>query len=155
MSTPPPPGYPTVAGPGIAGPTGAKPRRAWIVVLGLALGTIVLIGVAGTALFVTRTLPPLSAASGFLNDVADANAAAATGRLCAADREDPRAALQVVTDHFTLRSGTITENPLSVDRDGDRATVEYTIKSGTDRTYQLPLRREHGTWKACPGDELR
>ncbi len=49
-------------------------------------------------------------------------------------------------------------NPLTVDRDGSRATVEYTVsadRSNQSRTYELPLREEHGDWLACPGDALR
>ena len=136
------------------GGAGGRSRHAWIVVLGVALGAIVLIAVVGTMLFVTRSLPPYSAAHDFLRDVTHADASAAAARLCAADREDPESAFGIVTGHF-VASGTITVDPLSVDRDGDRATVKYTIKSGTDHTYKLALRQEHGTWKACPGDKPR
>ena len=50
-------------------------------------------------------------------------------------------------------------NPFGVDRNGDRATVDYTLSpdsdSGTGDTYELTLRKEGGDWRPCPGDSQR
>ena len=139
-------------------PTGARRRRmAWIVVLVAVLGLIVISAVAGTVLFVDRTLPPLEAATDFLDDLAKGRAVRAADQLCANDRDDAVSALRLITRNFP-GGEEITTNPLTVDREGDRATVEYTINargSGTDRTYDLGMRLEGGDWRACPSDTLR
>jgi hypothetical protein len=53
----------------------------------------------------------------------------------------------------------VSVNPFGVDRDGDRATVDYTVSEerGSDSfdTYELTLRNEGGDWKPCPGDSVR
>jgi hypothetical protein len=108
-------------------------------------------------LFVDRTLPPLEAATDFLDDLAKGRAVRAADQLCANDRDDAVSALRLITRHFPGGED-ITTNPLTVDREGDRATVEYTINSrgsGSDRTYDLGMRLEDGDWRACPSDTLR
>ena len=118
---------------------------------------IVLTAVLGTVFFVTATLPPFSTANDFVNDLAGARFRSAASQLCAADRDNPDRALSIVTRHFP-GNDQVTVNPLTVDRDGSRATVEYTVsadRSSHSRTYELPLREEHGDWLACPGDALR
>jgi len=117
----------------------------------------------GTALFVSNTLPPYDAANDFVNDLADGRLRAATDRLCRADRANPAAALSTVTRHFP-GNDRISVNPFGVDRDGDHATVEYTVSPSdgdTSESYDLPLLHEAGDWRPCPsavagaGDGLR
>jgi hypothetical protein len=121
------------------------------------LGVIVLTAGLGTVFFVTATLPPFSAANDFVNDLANAKFRSAARQLCAADKDNADRALSIVTRHFP-GNDQVTVNPLTVDRDGSRATVEYTVsadRSNRDHTYELPVREEHGDWLACPGDALR
>jgi hypothetical protein len=132
-------------------------RRGWIVVLVLALGAIFLFAIAGTVLFVDRSLPPYQAAYDFLDDVTAGRGQASFDRLCASDRGDPESAVDALKRRIDF-GDEITVNALSVDRDGDRATVEVIIDPGstTDtRDFELPMREEGGEWKACPGDLLR
>jgi hypothetical protein len=114
--------------------------------------------VLGTVFFVSSTLPPYDAANDFMNDLADQRYRAAASQLCAADRSDSDRAISVVTRHFP-GNDRVSVNPLGVDRDGDRATVDYTVSrdNGSDSvdTYELTLREEGGDWKPCPGDSLR
>ena len=107
----------------------------------------------GTALFITNTLPAFSAADDFMEDLVDDRIDAAADQLCAAARERPDTAILSVTRHF-LGGENLSVNPFTVDRDGDRATVEYAIRprgGGDDDIYVLPLRRERGDWRPCPG----
>jgi hypothetical protein len=123
-------------------------------VLAVFLGSVIL----GTVLFVSSTLPPYDAANDFVNDLADGRYRAAASQLCAADQGDSDRAISVVTRHFP-GNDRVSVNPLGVDRDGDRATVDYTVsrERGSDSidTYELALREEDGDWKPCPGDSLR
>jgi hypothetical protein len=140
--------------PGSAAP---RKRRGWIVALVLTLGTIVAIAIAGTVLFVTRTLPPYQGAYDFLDDVNAGREQAAINGLCAASRDDPAAAFGELARRIDT-GDTVTVNFLSVDRDGNRATVEYVVDPpGTTvgLTYELLVREEGGDWKACPGTSLR
>jgi hypothetical protein len=93
-----------------------------------------------------------------VNDLADQRYRAAASQLCTADQSDTDRAISVVTRHFP-GNDRVSVNPLGVDRDGDRATVDYTVSrdSGSDSvdTYELTLREEGGDWKPCPGDSLR
>jgi hypothetical protein len=162
----PPPGMPASPPPGTASPgapsfatpapgwatTTTKPRsRRWIVVLVAALGLVVAAAVAGTLLFVDRTLPPYNAAHDFIHDVIRGNTSAAAARLCADDREDVQGAISSVTDHFTFGGSTVAVNVLTVDRDGNRANVDVDItNSSHSSTFTLAMRQEGGTWKACP-----
>jgi hypothetical protein len=113
--------------------------------------------IAGTVLFVTRTLPPYNGARDFLNDVSNNRTDAAQGRLCAADAGSPQAALQAVRQ--ALSGGkTFAVNPLGVDRSGNTAKVDFTVtyRSGqANQTFSLPVTLEGGTWKACPNPVLR
>jgi hypothetical protein len=153
----------TVAGTVIPSPLAAagapkKPRgRAWLVWLLGVLSLILVMAVAGTVLFVTRTLPPYNGARDFLNDVSQNRTEAADSRLCAADSGSPEAALQAVRQAL-LGGKTFAVNPLGVDRSGSTATVDFTVtyRSGqSDQTFRLPLALEQGTWKACPNQALR
>lgn len=149
MTAPAPPPPPQATG------TVAPPRRrrSWIVVLVSVLVAILAVIGVGTALFVANTLPPFSAADEFMEDLADARFDAAAAQLCAADLERPEAAISSVTRHF-FGGRRLSVNPFTVDREGDRATVEYTVRprsGGDDRIYDLPMREERGEWKPCPG----
>ncbi len=135
-----------------------KPRgRAWLVWLLAALSLILVMAIAGTVLFVTRTLPPYNGAHDFLSDVSHNRTDAADGRLCAADAGSPEAALQAVRD--ALSGGkTFAVNPLGVDRSGSTATVDFTVTySGgrSSQTFSLPMTLEASSWKACPSQVLR
>ncbi len=152
----------TAAGPVIPAPAAAagapkKPRRAWLVWLLATLSLILVMAVAGTVLFITRTLPPYNGARDFLNDVSHNRTDAAHGRLCAADVGSPQAALQAVRQALT-GGKTFAVNPLGVDRSGNTAKVDFTVsyRSGqSNQTFSLPLALEHGSWKACPNLAVR
>ncbi len=136
-------------------PAQAPPRRrrTWVVVLVAALLAILAVAGVGTALFVSNTLPPYSAARDFIEDIVDGRFQSAGDRLCRSAIDSPEAAIaSVVQDFGGGRS--ISVNPLTVDREGDRATVEYGIRprdGGDDRVFALPMRKEGGDWKPCPG----
>jgi hypothetical protein len=156
----------SVAAPPPPPPTGAvaaPPRRSrrWLVVFLVIMGLIVLIVIAGGVLFATRTLPPYNAASDFVDDLADNKFQAAADQLCATDQDDPDAAISTVTRHFAGRDNVVV-NPLTVDRDGDIAWVDYTVSSddstGDDddeETHQLVVIEEDGDWKPCPSGAAR
>lgn len=146
-STPPPPW--TATGP----PAVARSRKTWIVVLVTAFAVIFVAVVAGTILFVDRTLPPLNAANDFLNDIIDGHQQAAQARLCAADRDGAEGAIANVVQTFGTRRAKVSINPLTIDRSGDHATVEYTVDANGkafDHTFHIEMREENGEWKACP-----
>jgi hypothetical protein len=119
--------------------------------------SIVGIAIAGTVLFVDRTLPPYRGAYDFLDDVTANRERAAIGGLCAADRSDPQAAFGELNRHIDI-GDSVTVNVFGVDRDGDRADVEILVDppgAGTGRTFDLPVVEEGGDWKACPSLLLR
>ena len=161
------PGAPAPAAPPAPGESWASPlppgtdtprkRRGWIVALVFTLATIAAFGIAGTVLFVTRTLPPYQGAYDFLDDVTAGHEQAALDRLCAEDRDNPEAAFSEL-GHRLGFGATLTVNFLGVDRDGEHATVEYQIDApgtGVGKSYDLPMRKEGGDWLACPGASLR
>jgi hypothetical protein len=148
---PPPRGWsPSVPG------DAPRRRRWWLVVLGLATSVTIVSFVAGTILFIDRTLPPLDAANDFIHDVIDQHQRAATSALCSADRERADRVISDVADTFSESGAKVTVNPFSVDRTDGRATVEYTVAANgsADHTYKLPLRLEHRDWKVCPSAPL-
>ena len=151
-----PPGMPAAPSPGWA-PAAPQPRsRRWVVVLVAVLALTVAAAVAGTVLFVDRTLPPYNAAHDFITDVIHDRTSSATARLCASDRENAQRAIESVRNTFGLGVTTITVNVLSVDRTDDRATVDYDVSTpNAPTTYHLEMRKEGGSWKACPGVGLR
>jgi hypothetical protein len=134
-----------------------KRRKTWLVVLLSVIGLGVVVAIAGTVLFVDRTLPPFDAANDFLDDLADSRVDRAAAQLCSSDREDAEDAIGEVTRRFP-GGDELFVNPLGVDREGSRAWVEFTITVGDDddsdddRSYRLPLRQENGEWRPCPGD---
>jgi hypothetical protein len=160
---PPPAGWfeptaPAAGVPAVPPPQGAPgaPRRTrskgWLVALLVVLATILAMAIAGTVLFITRTLPPYNAANDFLTDVAHGNNGAAAGRLCAADA-GASDTIQRVRDRLGSHSKTIAVNPFGVDRSGDTARVDFSVSysDGTSsRRFSIPVVNENGTWKACP-----
>ncbi len=154
---------PSGAAPGApAPPSSATPRarrrRRWLPVFLIVIGVIVLLWVAGGALFATRTLPPYNAAHDFIDDLADNRFQAAADQLCDADQDDPDVAVSSVTRHFAGRDN-VAVNPFGVDRDGDSATVDYTVSNDDDRdsdeTHELRVVEEDGDWKPCPDTAAR
>jgi len=134
----------------------AKRRKTWLIVLLSVIGLGIVVAIAGTVLFVDRTLPPFDAANAFLDDLADSRVDQAADQLCSSDRERPEEAISQVTRRFP-GGDELFVNPLGVDRDGSRAWVEFTITARNgdddhDRSYRLPLRQEDGDWRPCPGD---
>ena len=77
------------------------------------LGLTVAAAVAGTVLFVDRTLPPYNAAHSFINDVIHGRTSAAAARLCAADREHTQDAIDAVRNTFGFGPTTVTVNVLT------------------------------------------
>lgn len=155
--TPPPPAPPG----GFAPAPPARTKRRWLPVFLVLMGVIVLIIVAGGVLFVTRTLPPYQAANDFVDDLADNKFQAAADQLCAADQDDPDAAISTVTRNFVGRDN-VAVNPFGVDRSGDTATVDYTVSNDDtpdnaddSKTYELRVVNEDGDWKPCPNASAR
>jgi len=135
-----------------AGPTSAPSRR-WLWVLLSVCGLILVIAIAGTVLFVTRTLPPYNGAHDFVSDVIHNRPNAAAAKLCDEDRGDAESALRAIRQKLGFQSGSVSVNPFTVEREGDRATVEYSIDythSDRNPTFDLHMRLEHGDWLACP-----
>jgi len=151
---PPPPGAPAAPpqpAPAQWTPAPLKRRRTWLVVLLTIVGLMIIVAVAGGVLFVTRTLPPYNGAHDFMEALVDGSRREAVSRLCARDREDPDQAFQTVLRNIAGRGEVeVTVNPFGVSRDGDRATVDYTVSSDDDETHELVVVEEDGDWKACP-----
>jgi hypothetical protein len=147
------PGMPAVPPPQAA--PGAPRRRrgkGWLVTLVVVLATILAVTIAGTVLFVTRTLPPYNGASDFLADVAHHRDSAAAGRLCSLDNSGVDA-IQRIRDRLGGSISTITPNPFGVDRSGSTAKVDFSVSynNGTNtRSFSILVVDENGTWKPCP-----
>lgn len=124
----------------------ARRRQTWVVVLVVVMVAILAVAGAGTALFISNTLPPFSAADDFMEDLVDGRVDAAADQLCDAASERADAAILSVTRHF-LGGEHLSVNPFTVDREGDRATVEYAIRpraGGDDDIYVLGFPRNRG-----------
>jgi hypothetical protein len=157
----PPPGVPAAPGVGpLPAPTTPARRRGrgWVVVLVVALTVIAVALIAGTVLFIDRTVPPYDAARDFLHDVIRGRPV--SGQLCADDRKNAEGAVARVDDTFNSSSSfggaKISVNSLGVDRSDDTATVKYAVDPsvGSTHTFKLPMREEGGDWKACPSDGI-
>jgi hypothetical protein len=123
------------------------------VVLLVALGLVVAMAAAGTALFVTRTLPPYNAARHFLDDVSNDQGNAS--HLCAARADNPDQAVRQVRDRLesfgSIRN--LSPNAFGVDRTDDTAKVDFVVNYNggrSSRTFSLLVVDENGSWKACP-----
>jgi hypothetical protein len=155
VAPPPPPTPPGPPGPswGLppSSPTRPRRRRRWPWALGGVLGVIVLLGVAGVALFVSKVKPPIDATNAFLRDLERGNFDAAYDRMCADDRE------VFTTESLGRRLGFIDDyevNPFDVSVDGDRAEVSFDSDApdGDREYFELPLREEAGEWRPCLTD---
>ncbi len=144
--TPPPP--PT----GAAGaPVVRRRGKTWLVVLISVVAVVFVAGILGTVLFFDRSYPPYEAARDFVDRIERREFVAADAQLCSAERgggtiERFRTAIDLAD------ASDLSPNPLSVDRDGDRATVDFRVnyRNRDDRSYELRLVRENGDWKPCP-----
>jgi hypothetical protein len=130
----------------------SAPRRLWIVVLVAALVLTVGIAVAGTVLFFTNTWPPYWAAEDFTHDLEDGDVGGAYAQLC--DRlRDPagRDDFDDFANEFLDGLLTVSVNPFGVDRDGDRASVDFTANYRNNRhvDLELALVNERGDWRVC------
>lgn len=146
------------AGPAVPPPQTAPgaPRRqrgkGWIVALVLVLGLIVAMAIAGTVLFITRTLPPYNGTQDFLSDVQHGNDDAAAGRLCSSESGDT-GVVQDVRDKLGGNIKSISANAFGVDRSGASARVDFSVtydNGRSSRSFSIPVVDENGTWKACP-----
>jgi hypothetical protein len=155
----PPPGWESTPPPTTAAgaPVARRRGKTWLVVLISVLAVVVVAAIVGTVLFFDRTYPPYEAARDFIEDVDDGNFTSAFDRLCDADKSDlSQERLRSLFSGILQGSDGLTTNPLSVDRDGDVATVDFTVSfNDDDDTYELPMREEDGEWRPCPGDQLR
>jgi hypothetical protein len=130
----------------------AAPRKRWIVVLVAALVLTLGIAVAGTVLFATNTWPPLSTAFDFTDDLEDGDVGGAYSQLCDRVRTPGgRDDFEAFADEFLDGLLSVTVNPLSVDRDGDRASVDFTANYRNYRhvDLELALVHERGDWRVC------
>ena len=147
---PVPPGGPAAAI-GAPAPPARKARKRWIVVLAIVLGLILATAVAGTVLFVTVTLPPLSATYDFTNDLHDGNTGTAFAQVCNRLRTPSG---RIGFNGFARRvasAESISVDIFSVDRKGDTATVEFTSRYRNDNSSTTTLRLVHedGDWRPC------
>jgi flagellar basal body-associated protein FliL len=151
-----PPTFPTLPPPPIpATADTAKPRKRWIVVLVLALVVILVIATAGTTLFFTRTFPPLSATYDFTGDIRDGNVDSAYAQVCRRLQSDSAQQNFETFARRIQRADSLSVNLLSVDRNGDTASVDFdtTYRDGTDPvTTTLRLVHEDGDWRPCGAD---
>jgi hypothetical protein len=121
------------------------------VVLVAAMAAILVVTIAGTVLFFTQTYPPLSAAHDFTDEIRDGDFDDAFEQVCTPLRTP---ALRDDFDQLARRlsrADDVSIDIFSVDRDGDRATVDFDATYGDD-TFEatLPLVREAGDWRPCP-----
>jgi hypothetical protein len=129
-----------------------RPRKRWIVVLVAALVLTLGIAVAGTVLFATNTWPPLDTAFEFTDDLEDGDVNAASAQLCdGLQTPAGRDNFEEFADELLDGLLTLTVNPFGVDRNGDRASVDFTANYRGDRhaDYELVLVRERGDWRVC------
>jgi hypothetical protein len=128
------------------------PRKRWIVVLVAVLVGILGIAIGGTTLFVTNTLPPLKATWDFTNDIQDGRYGSAFAQVCdRLHREGRRSEFENFADLLNDNTDSIGVNVLSVHRNGDRATVEFTAHKPDERDLKVKLAvvHEDGDWKPC------
>lgn len=151
--TAPAAGVPAVPPPQTApGAPRRKRGKGWLVALLVVLGTILAMAIAGTVMFVTRTLPPYNGASNFLTDVAHRRDSAAAGRLCSFDTGGVDS-IQQIRDRLGGHITTMTANPFGVDRSGSTAKVDFTVSydnGRSSRSFSILIVDDNGTWKACP-----
>jgi hypothetical protein len=133
-------------------PPPSAPRKRWIAVLVGVMVLILGIAIAGTVLFVTNTWPPLETAFDFTDDLEDGDVGAAYAQLCD-DLRTPgsRDDFDAFADRFLDGLLTVSVDPFSVDRNGDRASVDFAASYRNDRhvDLELALVHERGDWRVC------
>jgi hypothetical protein len=130
----------------------SAPRKRWIVVLVAALVLTIAIAVAGTVLFATNTWPPLNTAFDFTDDLEDGDVDGAYAQLCDRLRTPAgRDEFEDFANEFVDGLFTVSVNPFGVDRDGDRASVDFTANYRNNRhiDFELALVHERGDWRVC------
>jgi hypothetical protein len=130
----------------------SAPRKRWIVALVAALVLTVAIAIAGTTLFFTNTWPPFKAATDFTSDLEDGDVNGAYAQLCDPLRTPAgRDEFEDFANEFLDGLLTVSMNPFGVDRDGDRASVDFTANYRSDRhiDFELALVHERGDWRVC------
>ena len=128
------------------------PRKRWIVVLVAALVSIFGIAIAGTALFMTNTWPPLEAASDFANDLEDGDLEGAYAQMCDAFKETVgREEFDLFASSLLAEAISIEVDPFGVDRDGDRATVDLTVhqRGGRSDDFGILVFNVDRGWRPC------
>lgn len=140
----------TGAPPPVAPTATPRPRLRWLVVLVVVLALILATGIAGTALFFTRTFPPIAATDDFTDDIAAGDFDAAFDQVCDRLRTaDERRSFDEFARRLS-RADELSVDLLSVDRDGDAATVDVDATYDDDTvTTTLRLVREDGDWRPC------
>ena len=130
----------------------AKPRTRWIFVLVGILALILVITLAGTTLFFTRTWPPLAATYDFTDDLRDGDVDAAFAQVCERlQTRSSRDGLETFARHVAA-ADSLGVNILSVDRHDNAASVDFTLHFGSDdenADLTLHLVHEDGDWKPC------
>ena len=158
VQAPSPPSPPTPpSSPATSPPTAnpAKPRKRWIVVLVLALVVMLAIATAGTTLFFTRTFPPLSATYDFTDDIRDGNIDSAYAQVCSRLQSTTSQRNFETFARRIQRGDSLSVNLFSVDRNGNRASVDFDATYGDSSdavTTTLRLVHEDGDWRPCGAD---
>jgi hypothetical protein len=161
---PPPPGapapptvQPAPPGWGVPPPPGRpdrpRRRRRWPLVLGLVLGSIVVLSIGGAVLFVTKVKPPIDATNEFLAAIEADEFDAAFDELCSVDQDEfTPDGLETLFGLGFLDDYSV--NPFDVDLNGDRAKVSFDAEGTGDTDYfEITLRKEDGDWRVCLSDD--
>jgi hypothetical protein len=113
---------------------------------------IAVVGIAGSVLFATNTLPPLRATWDFTNDIQDGHYDSAFAQLCSPLRsEERRVDFENFADLVNDNTRSVGVNIFSVNRNGDHATVKFTAHKPNERDLEVKLTvvHEDGDWRPC------
>ena len=148
---PVPPGWGVPPPPGLG--DGPRRRRRWPWVLGIMLGSIVVLSIGGGVLFVTKVKPPIDATNEFLAAIENGNFDTAFDSLCEADQDEfSPDSLESLFGLGFLDDYNV--NPFDVDITGDRAKVSFDARGTGDNDYfEITLRKEDGDWRVCLSDD--
>jgi hypothetical protein len=117
------------------------------------LGSIVVLAIGGSVLFVTKVKPPIDATNDFLAAIEADDFDTAHDELCSVDQDEfTPESLETLFGLGFLDDYSV--NPFDVDLDGDRATVSFDA-DGTGETdyFEITLRKEDGDWRVCLSDD--